>query len=178
MPNDPTGSSLPPPPEPGERPPPHRAPATAAAGKTAAGAPPERALRILVAEDEEGSREVAARLPSCDVPGLLAAYDQNVGFVGTLAELLFQLFRDELPPLRAAVTRQDAAEVTRRAHRLKGAVGNLRGEAAHAIAESLEQQARAGNLALLPALLAELESECPRLQRALQDVIGGTARSA
>jgi PAS domain S-box-containing protein len=108
--------------------------------------------------------------PTCDVPGLLEAYDHDVGFVSSLADMFFQLFHDELPRIRAAIAQQDTADVARRAHRVKGSVGNLHGRALRAIAESLEKQASAGNLAALPTLLGELELEFPRLQRVLQDV--------
>jgi two-component system, sensor histidine kinase and response regulator len=125
--------------------------------------------------------QTAARVerpPTCDVPSLLAAYNHDLGFVASLVEMFCRIFLDELPSFRAAIAQQDTAEVARRAHRLKGSVGNLHGRAMRAIAESLEKQATAGNLAVLPMLLTELEAEFPRLQRALQDVTRGSGNAS
>jgi len=116
----------------------------------------------------------AARPPVCDVPELLAACDHNLEFVAQLVQAFFQVYQQELPQLRAAVTNQDAEDAARRAHRLKGSVGNLRGASLQAVAERMEQQARAGNLGALPGLLAELEQEFRLLKPVLQDA----ARSA
>jgi len=130
----------------------------ASAGASAAAAPPQPAP--------------AERLPTCDVPALLAAFNGNLDFIAKLVEMFVQVYQAELPPLRAALAQQDAAEVGRRAHRLKGSVGNLHGHALRAAAEALELNAKAGRLADLPPLLGELEGEFPRLQAALREVVG------
>lgn len=111
------------------------------------------------------------RPPICDVPELLAEYDQDLDFVGTLVDLFFQVYREELPQIRAALARQDFEEVGRRAHRLKGSVGALRGKALRAVAETLERQAKAGNRRLLPGLIEELEREFVELQPVLQAIV-------
>jgi CheY-like chemotaxis protein len=111
----------------------------------------------------------ASRPPVCDVPQLLAAYDHNLGFVAQLVQVFFQVYQQELPQLRAAAANQDAEDAGRRAHRLKGSVGNLRGASLQAVAERMEQQARAGNLDALPGLLAELEHEFCLLKPVLQN---------
>ncbi|MCL4201667.1 MAG: PAS domain S-box protein [Pirellulaceae bacterium] len=119
--------------------------------------------------------EPASRPPTCDVSGLLAAYNGDNSFVATLTDLFLQVYREELPRLRSAIAQQDDEDVARRAHRLKGSVANLYGHGLRTIAETIETQARNGNRAALPALLDELEAEFPRLQRVLQSVASGAA---
>lgn len=115
------------------------------------------------------------RPPSCDVSGLLSEFNHDLGFVAKLTGVFFDVFQNELTQLRDAVARRDADDVARLAHRLKGAVGNLRGQAMLAIAETIEKYALAGNLDMLPMLLLELESEFPRLHQTLQNVVRGKA---
>jgi len=111
------------------------------------------------------------RLPIFDVDELLAACDHDCGVVADQVELFFTVYREELPHLRGAVARQDAEAIARRAHRLKGSAENLSGKALQAAAETLEQQALAGNLAILPDLLDRLEHEYLLLKPALQSVV-------
>jgi len=109
---------------------------------------------------------------TCDVSALLAAYNHDRAFVAKLADVFFQVYCDELPRLRAGVAEQDYQDVARRAHRLKGSVAHLFGHAFRSTAETIEKKARTGNMADLSALLSELEAEFPRLQSALQSVVG------
>jgi PAS domain S-box-containing protein len=131
--------------------------------------PPGDAALVPAAADGDG------RPPVCNVPELLAAYDHNLGFVAQLVQTFFQVYQQELPQLRAAVAKQDAEDVARRAHRLKGSVGNLRGESLQAAAESLTHEARAGNQAALPGLLVQLEQEFCLLKPVLQNAARGGA---
>lgn len=135
-----------------------------------------RTIEAVPCEASPAAAAVAApavRPPSCDVAALLNSFNRDLGFIARLADAFVQVYQGELPPLRAALAQQDGAEVGRRAHRLKGSVGNLHGHALRAIAEALEKDAKAGRLPELPRLLGELEAEFPRLQAVLQEVISG-----
>jgi CheY-like chemotaxis protein len=106
--------------------------------------------------------------PACDLNELLAAYDNETGFVARLINMFFSVYQEELPKLRAAVATRDARDVARAAHRIKGSVGNLKGKSLQTVAKSLEMSARAGEVANLPHLLVELEREFHALQQLLQ----------
>lgn len=106
--------------------------------------------------------------PACDLKELLAAYDNETSFVVRLINMFFAVYQEELPKLREGVAAQDAREVARAAHRVKGSVGNLKGKTLQAVAKTLEMSARAGEVANLPALLIELEREFHALQQVLQ----------
>ena len=89
-----------------------------------------------------------------------------------LAELV-AVFLEDLPErteaLRAAVETEDAQGTERAAHSLKGAVASLGGETARALAYELEQMGRAGRLAGVGLLFAELEGELGRIARFLSE---------
>ncbi len=90
-----------------------------------------------------------------------------------LAELI-AIFREESPSLigkaREAIMRNDAAEVERMGHALRGALVNLSAIAASGLAGELETMSRAGELALAGAKLHELEEELPRALQALDSL--------
>ncbi len=102
------------------------------------------------------SRETATQqqVRSADRPGndplnLEAALERLMGDVDLL-EMLVQQFLEEIPTvleeIKSALDQGDAEAVYGKAHRLKGAAGNLSADAVAAAALRLEQSGRDGDL--------------------------------
>ena len=70
--------------------------------------------------------------------------------------------RDDIDALRSALAKNDAAAVTREAHRIKGASGLVGANALFSAAARIEAAARNGELAVLPEWLGALEAEVVR----------------
>ena len=85
-----------------------------------------------------------------------------------------RLFRDETPPLlaalRAGVGQGQADQVRKAAHTLKSSSANLGAHQMAALCAELEQRGRSGALEGTPALLAQLEQELERVSQALAAV--------
>jgi signal transduction histidine kinase/DNA-binding response OmpR family regulator/HPt (histidine-containing phosphotransfer) domain-containing protein len=85
-----------------------------------------------------------------------------------------RLFRDETPPLlaalRAGVGQGQADQVKKAAHTLKSSSANLGAHQMAALCAELEQRGRSGALEGTPALLAQLEQELERVSQALAAV--------
>jgi HPt (histidine-containing phosphotransfer) domain-containing protein len=89
-----------------------------------------------------------------------------------LAEIILARFLETVPgqiaSLRSLLEAGDAEGATRQVHSLKGAAANVGGERVRRVAQAMEQAARAGDLPATAGQLAELETECDRLQAAIQ----------
>jgi CheY-like chemotaxis protein/HPt (histidine-containing phosphotransfer) domain-containing protein len=85
-----------------------------------------------------------------------------------------RLFRDETPPLlaalRAGVGQGQADQVKKAAHTLKSSSANLGAHQMAALCAELEQRGRSGALEGTPAVLAQLEQELERVSQALAAV--------
>jgi two-component system sensor histidine kinase/response regulator len=116
-------------------------------------------------------------MPSSESPAatvnkteLLQRIDGDRAF---LAELV-GIFREESPGLmrkaREAIVRNDAAEVERMGHALRGALVNLSAIAASGLAAELEKMSRSGELVNAAATLQQLEEELPRTLETLDSL--------
>ena len=109
-----------------------------------------------------------------------AAALERVGGDRELLSEIAGLFEGEYPQLlgalREAIARQDTPALERAAHTLKGAVGNFAASAAFAAAQELESIGRQGNTERASELLASLETEVGRLQKALEAIHRGVLR--
>jgi two-component system, sensor histidine kinase and response regulator len=105
--------------------------------------------------------------PAIDRVALLAGTDGDVA----LLELLVSMFPVEIPALvasvRSAVLGGDAVGLVRAAHRLKGTLGNFAARRAVEATARLEAMGQSGEIALAPAVLADLEREIGRVSEAL-----------
>jgi two-component system sensor histidine kinase/response regulator len=103
-------------------------------------------------------------------PELLQRFD---GDRILLAELL-TIFREDYPGqirnAQQAIAQQNAAEVERWGHSLKGALGNLSAVRASALAGEFEAMGRSGNLALAGSKLAQVEDELQRVMEAFDSL--------
>ena len=114
----------------------------------------------------------------------------NRQFAGALVRLgddkelfreLISFFREDAPHLLAAI-RAGAAkgrkdDVVRAAHSIKGLSANFDAEKAMAIANSIEQMARKGEMRGLSSALVDLEVEVRTLQRALSEYMAQSPSS-
>jgi PAS domain S-box-containing protein len=132
--------------------------------------------------------EAIGMAPANEIPGLPAATPppaaeavldrqglmERVGDDPELLREVIQIFRDELPHLRARVTdairRESAAELERAAHGLKGSVGIFGAAPAVRAALALEQMGRAGTLRGADAASETLARELDRLVGAVADL--------
>jgi two-component system sensor histidine kinase/response regulator len=116
-------------------------------------------------------------MPGSETPGVLvdsADLLQRIDGDRTFLAELVAIFREESPRLirkaREAIMRNDAAEVERMGHALRGALVNLSAVAASGLAAELETMSRAGELARADAKLHELEEGLPRALEALDSL--------
>jgi HPt (histidine-containing phosphotransfer) domain-containing protein len=93
--------------------------------------------------------------------------------LGELVELFLADSPRLLEEIRAAVESQDADQLMRAAHTLKGSVSNFCAPLAVEAAQKLEAQGRAGNLASAPQCLARLEQVMERLTAELGQLAQG-----
>ncbi len=120
-----------------------------------------------VAIDEEGPTAIDR-----------AAALRAVGGDEALLTDLMRLFLEDCPArvadLRAAAASGDPTHVQRAAHAVKGSVGTFGAQLARDLAADLERAGREGRIGEVPAMLAALETELERVNRALRaDRAGG-----
>jgi HPt (histidine-containing phosphotransfer) domain-containing protein len=103
-----------------------------------------------------------------------AALVQSLGDDEILAAEIVTLYIAEAPVMmervRAAVRSESAEEIRQAAHAFKGAVGNLSRIGPMQTAGQLEEAARNGSMAGLPALLDVLERQVDSLQAELRSL--------
>jgi CheY-like chemotaxis protein len=121
--------------------------------------------------DERRSAQAGAAPEGCvRTDDLLARIDGDRSF---LAELL-DLFRADYPVQvrkgREAVVRNDATELQRAAHALKGTLKNLAAPAASHLAEELEEMGKSGDIALAAGKMMALEKELANVAKALESI--------
>jgi len=92
---------------------------------------------------------------------------ERMGGDVALLEEIVDLFLEDGPRvvarLREAVARQDAAEIERTAHSLKGALLNMAADPVAALALEMENLGRGGDVARCGAVLDALEEKMNRL---------------
>jgi HPt (histidine-containing phosphotransfer) domain-containing protein len=101
-----------------------------------------------------------------------AAFVESLGDDEILAAEIVTLYIAEAPVMmdrvRAAVRSESAEEIRQAAHAFKGAVGNLSRVGPMQTAGQLEEAARNGSMAGVPALLDVLEQQVDSLQAELR----------
>jgi CheY-like chemotaxis protein len=90
-------------------------------------------------------------------------YDREFFFKMTMQ--FIEHLNDRVVELRNALEASDARTLTRLAHSLKGASANFSANHLTRLASQLEELARRGDLRDAPNIIAEIESEIPRVQR-------------
>ena len=100
----------------------------------------------------------------------LAALQKMSGsdLIGELAAQFFSDTLRRLSAIREALEGENAEELERVAHSLKGSSGNLGAWRMQELCEELEQRGRKGETGLAGDLLAELEKEYARVKNALE----------
>ncbi|MDB9313798.1 PAS domain S-box protein [Spirulina sp. CS-785/01] len=92
-----------------------------------------------------------------------------------LARAIAQFFLDDLADMMAQIQQSlqadNAQEVARTIHGLKGAAANVGGEAVQTLALELEKAAKSGDLRFVNSRMASLEIEATRLKTALEQFI-------
>jgi len=90
-----------------------------------------------------------------------------------LAATVITGFLDDMPrqisALRAFVKDGQADKAGSQAHKIKGACGNISGQAVQEIAHTMEKAGKSGDLEQLSSLMPELESRFERLKKAMEE---------
>ena len=89
-----------------------------------------------------------------------------------LAEVFFSEADMRLAELREAAGRGDAAGLTRAAHTLKGASGNMGARRLAALCQELEEAGHSGDLSKVRDLLPDVETEIPRVRTEFARILG------
>jgi two-component system, sensor histidine kinase and response regulator len=128
---------------------------------------------ISLKDSEESRRELSRSAPLSDRSGTVDENDLLLRVGGDrefLAELV-DLFRQDIPKkmqnMKTALQQQDAPEVRREAHSLRGTLANLAASPAAASAAEIENAAETGDLNKARAVLGRFE---PQLARAIEEL--------
>jgi len=112
-----------------------------------------------------------------DLPGtsvcveeLLERIDGDRGFLSELLVLFLGDYPTQIQSAREAIAINDAAELQRVGHALKGALGNLAAPVASGIAGELESMGRSGKISLAGARVDDLEAELTRVIETLKEM--------
>jgi two-component system sensor histidine kinase/response regulator len=131
--------------------------------------------RMAMRMDESSGRPQA---PAFDLSEALERVDHDRDLLAEIAALFLTDAPEMLAAVASAVAVGDAQAVHRAAHRLKGSILTFAAEEAGALALSLEQAGRKGDLVNAKADLARLTSGVARLRAALESYIVNLKKSA
>ena len=107
-----------------------------------------------------------------DSASLSALLHNDRTAISAIVSMFVKTWEDYIGPIRDAIAHRDLEVLTRQAHRLKGASGNLRADEVFGLAKLLEEQSRAGaEAAVLEQTLHNLEVAWGRLEPELKNLI-------
>jgi signal transduction histidine kinase/HPt (histidine-containing phosphotransfer) domain-containing protein len=119
--------------------------------------------------DERGEpSRPAPVLPGVDLPGILGGFSNDEEFVRELMETFLDDIPRQIMMLREFLAKGDTFGVERQAHTIKGAVAYVGGYSMCAIANEMDNAAKAGNLGDVAGHLAELEVVFQGLKSAIE----------
>jgi two-component system sensor histidine kinase/response regulator len=101
---------------------------------------------------------------------LLDRIDGDRAFLSELLALFRADYPSQLQAARKAVEKNDAAELQKVGHSLKGALGNLAATAASRMASDLESMGKTGNMAAAGTRVGQLEEELILVMEALESL--------
>ena len=107
-----------------------------------------------------------------DEEAFVARMDGSYEVCAQIAEAFFAEGPRLIGRLREELARKDAAQLTRTAHALKGAIANFTDGTAFQSAVRLEQMGREGDLSAVTAALPRLETQVQELVEALRVFAG------
>ena len=125
--------------------------------------------KYLARKSNPNSREPEpAGNGSVDVPQLLDRIEDDRRFLAELVDVFRREYPQNLEAVRSAINMQNAPELQRAAHTLKGALANLSAVRATPLAAELEQMGRSQDLSEAQSTLDRLVVELPDVTRALE----------
>jgi HPt (histidine-containing phosphotransfer) domain-containing protein len=116
-------------------------------------------------ENERAATALAE--PPINLQAALERLDGDEELFAMLITVFRQDCRNLIQQLASATARGDLREIERAAHSIKGLAANFEATKARDAALAIEQSARAGNRALIPSAIRELELHLARLSEAL-----------
>jgi DNA-binding response OmpR family regulator/HPt (histidine-containing phosphotransfer) domain-containing protein len=135
---------------------------------------PEAAPEVVESEPEPSLR-VNARPGLAEGPvalDVVAELRELMGQMGNeplqqLNDVFLQSSRNHLTSMRAALADGDANELSREAHRLRGACGSVGAQRMASVCAAIEERAKAADLAPVDDLLKQLEHELTDFEQAI-----------
>ena len=100
--------------------------------------------------------------PPIDTPKLLENCMGNVALVGMLFDKFEKQARENLIQITGQLAADDADQVAKTSHALKGAAGALAAQALQEVASRIEHAARAGALDIVSTSIAKLQAVVDR----------------
>lgn len=97
--------------------------------------------------------------------------DDGGAFLRELVEIFLHDTPVRLAEIAAALSAGDAPALTRAAHSIKGSAGNFGAEQLAAVSRAIEQHAKSGDLAAIPALQPEIHAAFERVRVALTPLL-------
>ena len=111
------------------------------------------------------------RKPVIDHVALLEGFDGSRGLLKKMVRLFLADYPRHVEEIKQSIGRRDANALARAAHTLKGSVGNFAAKEAFAIAQSLENMGRNGQLDTADERCTALESELALVSKELRSLI-------
>lgn len=117
------------------------------------------------------SKNVMGHSEGVDLSVFEKAADGDRDFVLQMLQMAVNEIQGKLPRLRKSIEEQKISNTVRIAHSLKGNAMNLRDEAMTELCLKMENAAKYDNVELCQRLLDQVEGECTRVQRGLQQIL-------
>lgn len=109
--------------------------------------------------DKTCKMTASASAENLDIPAALERVGGDADLLSEIAGLFLREYPELLAAMQSALARQEATELERAAHSLKGSIANFGAAAAVEAAFTLEKIARSGALEEAGAALAALEAQ-------------------
>ena len=139
----------------------------------------DEALDRHVAHDREDSPEVHLNEPktaSVSAEELMERINGDLGFLSELLDIFRRDYPQQIEAVRRAIAGDDAPELQRVGHTLKGSLSNLAAPVASRIAADLEAMGESGDLTRAVDRTADLEAELLRVAEMLEEICLETAK--
>lgn len=113
-------------------------------------------------EGPKSSADTPAQTQQTEILDYNALVDRclgNIELASRLVEKLQTCLPQEIESMEKALSQNDAAQLARIAHRLKGATASVSAQRLNRVVEAIEEYGKAGTLSDIPASLEQLHQE-------------------
>ncbi len=118
----------------------------------------------------ESSNEEVAEEPPVNLEMAMKRFGNDKGFYKDMVKEFLNYLPDQIRVLENAAKSEDVEELGKNAHSIKGAAGNLSADKLHAIAVSIENKGKSGNILDVPDMISDLKSEASCLKEFVETI--------